>query len=56
MTLPITPATCHNAPVQKCMVLENTVPVEVATPTFKRGFVTSNFWGGCACTCSAGFG
>ena len=45
MTLPITPATCHNAPVQKCMVLENTFGKAVATPTDKRGFVTPKFCG-----------
>ena len=26
-------------------VLENTKPVEVAAPTFKRGFVLPKFWG-----------
>ena len=35
----------YTAPVLKSMVHSNTVPVEVAAPTFKRGFVTSKFWG-----------
>ena len=35
----------YTAPVLKSMVLENTKPVEVAAPTFKRGFVLPKFWG-----------
>ncbi len=38
-------ALVYTAPVLKSMVHSNTVPVEVQPPTFKRGFVTSKFWG-----------
>ena len=44
-TLPSARALVYTAPVLKSMVHSNTVPVEVAAPTFKRGFVTSKFWG-----------
>lgn len=40
MALPTTSATCHNVPVQKCMVCRNTFGSAVAAPTDKRGFVT----------------
>ena len=43
--LPSARALVYTAPVLKSMVHSNTVPVEVAAPTFKRGFVTSKFWG-----------
>ena len=45
MTLPNTPASCHNALVQKCMVCEDTFGSAVASPTDKRAFVTPKFWG-----------
>ena len=44
-TLQSARALVYTAPVLKSMVHSNTVPVEVAAPTFKRGFVTSKFWG-----------
>ena len=44
-TLPSARALGYTAPVLKSMVHSNTVPVEVQPPTFKRGFVTSKFWG-----------
>ena len=44
-TLPSARALIYTAAVLKSMVHSNTVPVEVAAPTFKRGFVTSKFWG-----------
>ena len=44
-TLPSARALVYTAPVLKSMVLENTKPVEVAAPTFKRGFVLPKFWG-----------
>ncbi len=43
--LPSARALGYTAPVLKSMVLENTKPVEVAAPTFKRGFVLPKFWG-----------
>ena len=45
MTLPITPATCHNAPKPKGPVTQKHHSEAVATPTDKRGFVTPKFWG-----------
>jgi len=45
MTLLTTPATCHNVPVQKCMVCEDTFGSAVASPTDKRAFVTPKFCG-----------
>ena len=44
-THPNTRTLVYTAAVLKSMVHSNTVPVEVAAPTFKRGFVTSKFWG-----------
>ena len=44
-TLPSARALVYTAPVLKSMVHSNTELEEVAAPTFKRGFVTSKFWG-----------
>lgn len=38
-------ASWHNCGKPRGPVLENTMRSEVATPTFKRGFVTPRFWG-----------
>ena len=43
--LPSARALGYTAPVLKSMVHSNTELEEVAAPTFKRGFVTSKFWG-----------
>lgn len=42
-TLPSARTLVYTAPKLKSLVHSNTVPVEVAAPTFKRGFVTSKF-------------
>lgn len=44
-TLPSARTLVYTAPKLKSLVHSNTVPVEVAAPTFKRGFVTFKFWG-----------
>lgn len=39
------PSSCYSFTVQRCMVLQNTFSEAVASPTDKRAFVTSKFWG-----------
>ena len=44
-TLPSAPALVYTAAKPRGPMLENIKPVEVAAPTFKRGFVLPKFWG-----------
>ena len=44
-TLPSAPALVYTAAKPRGPMLENIKHAEVATPTVKRGFVSSKFWG-----------